>query len=97
MVRLVSALSVIVLRIGPVTANPTPGLVNVAVTVWLSPSSVTVVIVPAAVVLAPFASRILTAPSMPAAPSSVCVTETVVVPLPPLTVIPPLEPEDCFQ
>ena len=63
MVRLVSALSVIVLRIGPVTVIPTPGLTNVAAAGWLSPSSRIVVIVPAAVVLAPFASRILTAPS----------------------------------
>ena len=54
------------------------------------------VIVPAAVVLAPFASTIVTTPSLPAT-VSVCVIETVVVPLPPLTVIPPLTKVPLFS
>ena len=50
----------------------------------------TVVIVPAALAAKP-PSTILTKPSLPAAPlASVCVTETVVVPVPPLTMIPPV-------
>ena len=55
-----------------------------------------VVIVPAAVVLAPLASMILTIPSLPLT-ASVCVIETVVVPLPPLTVIAPLTKVPLFS
>src|SRR5271166_758428 len=74
-VRVVNALSVIVLSVACAD----------------SPFSVTVVIVPAAVVLAPFPSVMVTTPSRPAAPApSVCVIETCVVPVPPLTVIPAL-------
>ena len=56
---------------------------------WLSPSNKIFVMVPAAVALAPLKSVILTAPSVSGA-TSVCVIETVVVPFPPLTAMPPV-------